>query len=87
VEKLPLTLKVAGFESTPDWLHIEPLAGNAHDLNPLETLWSNVNGRRLSNLCAADLGSVANAARHGLAHVARHPTLAKSFLAHAGLNL
>lgn len=69
------------------WLHVEALPGYAPDLNPVETLWSNVKGRELANLCAADLGAAARAARRGLARVARHPTLAMSFLAHAGLSL
>jgi hypothetical protein len=69
------------------WLHVEPLPAYAPDLNPVETLWSNVKGRELANLCAADLGVAAKAARRGLARVARYPTLAKAFLAHAGLTL
>lgn len=69
------------------WLHVEPLPAYAPDLNPVETLWSNIKGRELANLCAADLGAAAKEARRGLARVARHPTLAKAFLAHAGLTL
>jgi hypothetical protein len=67
------------------WLHVERLPAYAPDLNPVELLWGNVKGQELANLCAPDLGATAQAARRGLRRVARHPTLARSFLAHAGL--
>ena len=54
---------------------------------PGGTTLGNVKGRELANLYAAHLGEVAKAARRGLARVTRHPTLAQSFLAHAGLSL
>ena len=69
------------------WLQVERLPSYAPDLNPVEMLWSNVKGRELANLCAADLGEAAMAARRGLGRVARHRSLARSFLAHAGLSL
>lgn len=69
------------------WLHVERLPAYAPELNPVEMLWSNGKGRELANLCAADLGEAARAARRGLARVARHPSLARAFLAHAGLSL
>ena len=72
---------------TRRWLHVERLPSYAPDLNPVETLWSNLKGRELANLCAANLGQAAMAARRGLARVARHRSLARSFLAHAGLSL
>lgn len=30
------------------WLHVEPLPAYAPDLNPVETLWSNIKGRELA---------------------------------------
>ena len=47
------------------WLHVERLPAYAPELNPVEMLWGNVKGRELANLCAADLGAAATAARRG----------------------
>ena len=68
------------------WLHVEPLPGYAPDLNPVATLWSNLKGQELANRCAASLSEAATAARRGLTRIARHRSLARSFLAHAGLS-
>ena len=68
------------------WLHVERLPGYAPDLNPVETLWSNLKGQELANRCAASLSEAAAAARCGLARIARHRSLARAFLAHAGLS-
>lgn len=69
------------------WLHVERLPAYAPELNPVELLWGHVKGGALANLCAADLGAAAKAARRGLARLARRPALARAFLAHAGLAL
>jgi len=67
------------------WLTVEMLPGYSPDLNPVETLWSNVKGQELANLCADDLGEVADALRRGLRRVAARDDLARAFLEHAGL--
>jgi hypothetical protein len=69
------------------WLKIEMLPGYSPDLNPVETLWGNVKGQELANLCADDLGEVADAVERGLARVGACHELARAFLAHAGLSL
>ena len=69
------------------WLSVEGLPGYAPELNPAEQLWGNVKGRELANQCAENLTDVAAALRKGMARVRRRPSLAFSFLKHAGLSL
>jgi hypothetical protein len=61
------------------------LPGYSPDLNPVETLWGNVKALELANLCADDLGEVAEAVRSGMARVGASEEYAASFLNHAGL--
>jgi len=68
------------------WLSVEGLPGYAPELNPAEQLWGNVKGRELANQCAENLTDVAAALRKGMARVRRRPSLAFSFLKHAGLS-
>jgi len=68
------------------WLSVEGLPGYAPELNPAEQLWGNVKGRELANQCAENLKDVAAALRKGMARVRRRPSLAFSFLKHAGLS-
>jgi transposase len=70
-----------------DWLSVVMLPGYCPDLNPVEALWGNVKGQELANLCALDLGEVADALKLGIGRVRRRLTLAWSFLKHAGLFL
>jgi len=67
------------------WLIVVMLPGYSPDLNPVETLWGNVKGQELANLCPEDLGEVAEALRRGMAGVGASDELACSFLNHAGL--
>ena len=68
------------------WLSVEGLPGYAPELNPAEQLRGNVKGRELANQCAENLKDVAAALRKGMARVRRRPSLAFSFLKHAGLS-
>lgn len=68
------------------WLSIEVLPGYSPSLNPVETLWGNVKGQELANLCADDLGEVADALRLGMTRVSARNELAYAFLRHAGLS-
>ena len=61
------------------------LPGYSPDLNPVESLWGNVKGVELANLCADDLGEVAEAVRDGMARVAGCKEYADAFLNHVGL--
>ena len=69
------------------WLTVERLPAYAPELNPVEPLWGNVKTRELANHCAPDLDALGRPLRAGLGRVRRHPTLALSFLRHAGLTL
>lgn len=69
------------------WLKVERLPGYAPDLNPVETLWGNIKGQEVANLCAANLGEATSAFRHGLVRVRRSSRLPMAFLHHAGLSL
>jgi len=69
------------------WLRVEMLPGYSPDLNPVETLWGNVKGQELANLCPDDLGEVADALRRGIERVGACQELARAFLEHAGLFL
>jgi hypothetical protein len=68
------------------WLRVERLPGYAPELNPLETLWGNVKGQEMANVCAEDLGGVDRAVRSGLKRVRRSRTLPYAFLSHVGLS-
>jgi len=68
------------------WLRVELLPGYSPDLNPVETLWGNVKGQELANLCPDDLGEVADALRRGMERVGASRELARAFLKNAGLS-
>lgn len=72
-------------EQQRNWLTVERLPGYAPDLNPVETMWENIKGQELANLCAEDLTEVDGAIRDGMARVENSYTLPFSFLNHAGL--
>jgi transposase len=69
------------------WLRVESLPAYDPELNPVEPHWGNVKSRVLANYCAPDLDALGRSLRAGLSRVPRHPTLALSFLRHAGLAL
>ena len=68
------------------WLRVEVLPGYSPHLNPVETLWGNVKGQELANLCPDDLGEVADALRRGMERVGASRELARAFLKNAGLS-
>jgi len=68
------------------WLRVERLPGYAPDLNPVESLWSNLKGQELANRCAEGLGEAEVAVRQGMARVGQSQQLAFGFLHHAGLS-
>jgi transposase len=71
--------------SQRSWLIVERLPGYAPDLNPVETLWSNVKGQELANRCSEDIDEAEAAARSGIVRVGKSRSLPFSFLKHAGL--
>lgn len=66
-------------------LTVEMLPGYSPDLNPVESLWGNLEAEELANLCADDLGEVAEGVRAGMARISACEQYAKSFLNHSGL--
>ncbi len=61
------------------------LPGYSPDLNPVESLWGNLKAEELANLCADDLGEVAEGVRTGMARIGASEQYAQSFLDHVGL--
>lgn len=68
------------------WLREERLPGYAPDLNPVETVWSNLKGQELANHGSQGLGQADTAVRQGMARVSQSQQLAFAFLHHAGLS-
>ena len=71
--------------SQQSWLTVERLPGYAPDLNPVETLWSNVKGQELANRCSKDIDEAETAVRSGIVRAGKSRSLPFSFLKHAGL--
>jgi transposase len=69
------------------WVREERLPGYAPELNPVESVWENVKGQELANLCAESLATAGAECRRGLNRVRRQESLLFSFLRHAGLSL
>ena len=59
----------------------------APDLNPVEPLWSNLNGVELANLAGDTLDDVIAAAERGIQRIRHTHHLAFSFLRYCGLSL
>jgi hypothetical protein len=76
----------AYLQSQRHWLRVERLPGYAPNLNPVETLWSNLKGQELANRCSKGLGEADSAVRQGMARVGHSQQLAFAFLHHAGLS-
>jgi hypothetical protein len=51
------------------WLAVEHLPPCAPDLNPVETLWTNLKGQELANLATDSLGAVMTAAHRGIQRI------------------
>lgn len=67
------------------WLYTERLPAYAPDLNPVEQVWGNIKTRDVANLCPTDILALRRPLRRGFGRVRCQPTLAFSFLRHAGL--
>ena len=68
------------------WLSVVRLPAYAPDLNPVESIWSNIKGKELANLCVDNLQGMVDGVRDGFARVHSQQTLLHSFLNHAGLS-
>jgi transposase len=69
-----------------DWLTIIQLPPYAHELNPVELVWSHLK-RSLANLAKRNLPQLTALARTRLKRMQYRPTLLEGFLASTGLDL
>jgi transposase len=70
-----------------NWLRVEQLPGYAYDLNPIESVWGNLKGQELANLCPDTIDEAAQLADEGLCRIGSETPLCLAFLHHTGLNL
>ncbi len=69
------------------WLSVVRLPAYAPDLNPVESLWANIQSKELANCCTDDLGGMVTGVRDGFSRVHSQGFLLHSFLRHAGLSI
>ena len=81
------TAMKAWLATQASWLQAERLPGYAHDLNPIEMVWSNVKAVELASLCPDTIDEARDAAEAGLKRVSSNSQLCFAFLAHTGLSL
>jgi hypothetical protein len=67
-------------------LSVVRLPAYAPDLNPVESVWSNIQGQELANLCTDDLGGMVMGVCEGFDRIHSQRQLLHSFLRHAGLS-
>jgi transposase len=77
--------KMKEYLQSQPWLHVERLPGYSPDLNPVESLWSNLKGTELANQSADDLSEVAAGVNAGFARMNGERKLLMGFLHHSGL--
>ena len=68
------------------WLTAVRLPPYAPDLNPVESVWSNIKGKELANLSVDNLGGMVAGVRDGFQRIDSQRTLLNSFLLHAGIS-
>ena len=67
-------------------LTVVRLPAYAPDLNPVEFVWGNIQGKELANLCSDDLGGMVEGVRRGFSRIHSNDNLPYSFLKHAGIS-
>ena len=67
-------------------LTVVRLPAYAPDLNPVEFVWGNIQGKELANLCSGDLMAMVEGVRQGFRRICRSKRLPYSFLKHAGIS-
>lgn len=68
------------------WLEVVHLPGYCPEMNPVESLWGNLKGQELANLCRDYISEIEAETRKGLHRIRTSSTLAFGFSAHAGLS-
>jgi hypothetical protein len=76
----------AFLEDQHRWLSVVRLPPYAPDLNPVESVWSNIQGKELANLSVDNLGGMVDGVRDGFQRIYSQRTLLNSFLHHAGIS-
>jgi putative transposase len=71
---------------TRDWLTVFQLPPYAHELNPVELVWSNLK-RSLANLAKRNLAQLTALVKTRLRRMQYRPGLLNGFLASTGLDL
>lgn len=67
------------------WLRVEWLPAYAPELNPLEDVWANLDGRELANFVPDDMDQLHSQLTKGARRIRRHSELLWGFLKHARL--
>lgn len=67
------------------WLKVEWLPAYAPELNPVEDVWANLDGRELANFVPDDLDQLQRQITKGTRRIRRHDQLLWGFLKHAQL--
>ena len=88
-DNLPVHLgpELRAFTIAQAWLRVFRLPAYAPDLNPVEGIWSVLQGGVLANLAVASFGHLVQVIRHGLKKVQYRPGLIEGCLAGTGLTL
>jgi DDE superfamily endonuclease len=68
------------------WLTVVRLPPYAPDLNPVESLWGNIQGKELANRSVDDLGGMVQGVREGFSRIHSQSGILYSFLKHAGFS-
>jgi transposase len=77
---------IAFLKEQRKWLSAVRLPAYAPDLNPVESVWSNIQGKELANLSVDNLGEMVAGVRDGFQRIHYQRTLLNSFLLHAGIS-
>jgi hypothetical protein len=67
-------------------LSVMRLPAYAPEMNPVESVWSNIQSKELANLCTDDLGGMVEGVHKGFDRIHSQRQLIGSFLTHAGLS-
>lgn len=73
------------FKAKRSWLRVEWLPAYAPELNPLEDVWANLDGRELANFVPDDMQQLERQVGRGARRIRRHEELLWGFLKHAQL--
>ena len=73
------------FKAQEPWLRVEWLPAYAPELNPLEDVWANLDGRELANFVPDDMRQLERQVSRGARRIRRHEEVLWGFLKHTKL--